>query len=504
MKRSSSFLIVTAMLAPLCLLKAQGPAIALQNVCWTTPAAVDSNIVAYWLISSRDSVPKLINYLDAQGQTVVVSGGGSFQTGFCCCTGSGADGYRTVASRTDSLLGLTTFTVGFIDTVGLDIASLTQSAPKGDGYLVFYDELTNRNYKILLSTLMPEPYPGYTSCECDTIYQVSHGFARGDIVGQVRGNGPFFEASTGDPDSLPVAYVHEVLHADTFVIKSEGWLMDWTHGLPLGRDYFVQDTPGTLDTIPDSTYSVFAYRTVNTTKAYFDIPELVVDQSPGSGSGGATGDADWYGEGSSSPPSAITESIYTYGDVGIGTNTPNAGVDIEDTTSVSLRWTVGGQTLVSFNKAISGIGTVGSSYYPRLWFRNPHAANDLLIQIHPVGTTYFDSTQIFRIGYTTNGPDTPGSDLWVTGASYLNGPIYDSQGVSGTPGDLTEYLGADASGNSTWRPSPFYEDASGIIIANISNIPDYANDAAADADGSLPSGAIYRVTAEDRTIRIKP
>lgn len=503
MKRSSSFLIVTAMLAPLCLLKAQGPAIALQNVCWTTPAAVDSNIVAYWLISSRDSVPKLINYLDAQGQTVVVSGGGSFQTGFCCCTGSGADGYRTVASRTDSLLGLTTFTVGFIDTVGLDIASLTESAPKGNGYLVFYDELTNRNYKILLSDVINEPYPGYTSCECDTIYQVAHNFSIGDIVGQIRGNGDFFEASTGDPDSLPVAYVHEVLHADTFVIKSEGWLMDWAHGLPLGRDYFVQDTPGALDTIPDSTYSVFAYRTVNTTKAYFDIPELVVDQSPG-GSEGGGGDADWYAEGGSSPPSSISESIYTYGDVGINTSTPNAGLDIEDTTSVALRWTVGGRVLVSLNKAVSGIGTTGSSYYPRMWFRSPHADNDLLIQIHPVGTTYFDSTQVFRIGYTTNGPDTPGSDLWVTGASYFNGPIYDSQGTGGTTGDLSEYLGADASGSSSWRPSAFYEDASGNILANIANIPDYANDAAADADGTLPSGAIYQVTAEDRTIRIKP
>lgn len=491
------------LVAPLCIIMAQGPAIALQTVCWTTPSAVDSNITAYWLISSRDSVPRLINYLDAQGQTVNVSAGGTYQNGYCCCTGGGSgDTYRTVASQTDSLLGLTTFTVGFIDTVGLDIASLVQSAPKGDGYLVFYDELTNRNYKILLSSLMPEPYPGYTSCECDTIYQVAHGFALGDVVGQVRGNGLFFTATTGNADSLPVAYVHEVLHADTFVIKSEGWLMDWTHGLPLGRDYFIQDD-GSRDTIPDSTYSAFAFRTINTTKAYFDIPELVVDQSPGSGSGGATGDADWYAEGTSSPPSAITESIYTYGDVGIGTNAPNAGVDIEDTTSVVLRWQVGGRTLASFNKAISGTGLT-SAYYPRLWFRSPQASNDLLIQIHPVGTTYFDSTQIFRIGYTATGPDTPGSDLWVTGASYLNGPLYDSKGVGGTIGDLSKYFGADASGDATWRPSAFYEDASGNIIANTANIPDYANDAAADADGALPSGAVYQVTAEDRTIRIKP
>jgi len=475
--------------------------LAIQPVCWSYNN-VDSNINAYYLYSSRLDTPRLINYLNPLGQPVDVSSGGAFQNGFCCCSSSSSVGNQTIASQSDSLLGLTTFTVGNIDTVGLDIASLAQSAPKGDGYLVFYDELANRNYKILLSSLMPEPYPGYTSCECDTIYQVAHGFALGDVVGQVRGNGLFFTATTGNADSLPVAYVHEVLHADTFVIKSEGWLMEWAHGLPLGRDYFIQDD-GSRDTIPDSTYSAFAFRTINTTKAYFDIPELVVDQSPGSGSGGATGDADWYAEGTSSPPSAITESIYTYGDIGIGTNAPNAGVDIEDSTSVILRWQVGGRTLASFNKAISGTGLT-DAYYPRLWFRSPQASNDLLIQIHPVGTTYFDSVAIFRIGPGNAGPSPPGtSNLHVYGGTFLNGPLYDS-GLTPVSGDLTTYYGSDASGNTDWRPSAFYEDASSNIIANTANIPDYANDAAADADGALPSGAIYQVTAEDRTIRIKP
>jgi len=456
--------------------------IVTQPVCWSYNN-VDSNITAYYLFSSQSNTPLLKNYLDAVGAPVNTTAGGAFQNGFCCCSGSGSVGNQTIASQTDSLLGLTTFVVGNIDSVGLDIASLTQSAPKADGYLVFYDQVTNRNYKLLISSLVTPPYPGYASCECDTVYQVGHHFARGDILGQERGFGLYFEASTGDPDSLPVAYVHEVLHVDTFVIKSEGWLMDWTHGLPLGRDYFVQDTPGVLDTIPDSTYSVFAYRTIDTTKAYFDIPELVVDQTTGSGAGGAGGDADWYAEGTAAPPSAITESIYTYGDVGIGTDSPNAGVDIEDTTSVALRWTVDGQTRISFNQAISGT-TVSPSTVPRIWIRSNQPSNDLLVQIHPLATTYFDSVDLFILGPLDQGPNTSTSDLWVDGATYLNGPLYDSQGPGGTPGDLTKYFGSDASGFAIWRPSAFYENVAGYIIANTGNIPNYASDIAADADGA--------------------
>jgi len=475
--------------------------LAIQPVCWSYNN-VDSNINAYYLYSSRVDTPRLINYLNPLGQPVDVSGGGAFQNGFCCCSSSTSVGNRTIASQTDSLLGLTTYVVGNIDTVGLDIAGLTQSAPKGDGFLVFYDVTNNRNYKVLLSTLIPEPYPGYNSCECDTIYQVGHHFVMGDILGQVRGNGDFFEASTGDPDSLPVAYVHEVLHADTFVIKSEGWLMDWAHGLPLGRDYFVQDAPGVLDTIPDSTYHAFAFRTVNTGKAYFDIPELVVDQAPGTGDGGSAGDADWYAEGGSTPATDINQSIYTFGDVGIGTNAPNAGLDVEDTTSTAFRWTSGGLSLISLNKAVSGTGG-GSNTVPRIWIRSNETSNSLLVQIHPLATTYFDSVQIFRIG-----PD-PGtipflaglSTFSVNGRTHLNGGLYDS---AVTLGDLSKYYGATSTGATAWRNSPFYEDATGNIIANTGNIPNYANDAAADADGTLPSGAIYQVTAEDRTIRIKP
>lgn len=586
MKGSSSFLIVTAVcLAPLCLLRAQGPAIALQNVCWTTPAAVDSNIVAYWLISSRDSVPKLINYLDAQGQTVVVSGGGTFQTGFCCCTGSGADGYRTVASRTDSLLGLTTFTVGFIDTVGLDIASLTQSAPKGDGYLVFYDELTNRNYKILLSTLMPEPYPGYTSCECDTIYQVSHGFARGDIVGQVRGNGPFFEASTGDPDSLPVAYVHEVLHADTFVIKSEGWLMDWTHGLPLGRDYFVQDTPGTLDTIPDSTYSVFAYRTVNTTKAYFDIPELVVDQSPGGGGGGTTtltfaadsgtpiprtdgetltiagaGIASTSTSGTTVTITAtevdgsvmnekdtvttlIQDSILVYSLSGVevgrdtipvglgggstfsvtasnGLNDQDAGTDVD----VELGGTLDKATDVINPSFLFRLGKVsganinylfnnGSSNQSGFFSSNSGTTEEGQLQFGPALIQLQSSINSLANATLMQMQDEVVT-LYSQVSSIARGVVYiDTSQVrirfNNNSGNVQSAINWD---NTSLTMSTY--NSTGAVVQTeikltddnieITGIPNYASNAAADADGGLCSGCVYTVTAEDRTIRIKP
>lgn len=499
MNLKSSFLIISMLVAPLCIIMAQGPAIALQTVCWTTPSAVDSNITAYWLISSRDSVPRLINYLDAQGQTVNVSAGGTYQNGYCCCTGGGSgDTYRTVASQMDSLLGLTTFTVGFIDTVGLDIASLVQSAPKGDGYLVFYDELTNRNYKILLSSLMPEPYPGYTSCECDTIYQVAHGFALGDVVGQVRGNGLFFTATTGNADSLPVAYVHEVLHADTFVIKSEGWLMDWTHGLPLGRDYFIQDD-GSRDTIPDSTYSAFAFRTINTTKAYFDIPELVVDQSPG---GGGTGGGTF----------VVTASN--------GLNDQDGGTDVDvelggaldkntDVTNASFLFRLGkvagAVTNYFYNNGLSNVtGMFSSNSATGEESQVQFSASEIQIQgSRNVGNNLI----LLRIQDEV-------AQLYSAVSSIARGVIYiDTTTIEIRFNNTSGNRQSDVKWDNTSVKMSTYNAAGSVVQTQIeltddyiklTGTPDYANDAAADADGSLPSGAIYTVTAEDRTIRIKP
>lgn len=504
--------------------------LAIQPVCWSYNN-VDSNINAYYLYSSRVDTPRLINYLNPLGQPVDVSSGGAFQNGFCCCSSSTSVGNRTIASQTDSLLGLTTYLVGNIDTVGLDIAGLTQSAPKGDGFLVFYDVTNNRNYKVLLSTLIPEPYPGFNSCECDTIYQAGHGFALGNILGQVRGNGDFFEASTGDPDSLPVAYVHEVLHVDTFVIKSEGWLMDWAHGLPLGRDYFVQDTPGVLDTIPDSTYHAFAFRTVNTGKAYFDIPELVVDQAPGSSPGGG-----------GTVTTLIQDSILIYSISGVevsrdtirvgsggsaltvtasnGLNDQDAGPDVDvelggtldkatDVVNPSFLFRLGKLTGTPVNYFFNNAATGASGIYSNdsgtteevqvnflpsgIAFQSAinslanatlfQMENDLVrlySQVSSVarGVLYVD-TSLVRIRFNNNTGNVQSAIEWNNQALLLT--TYNSTGtVVQTEIELTD------------------------DNIRVEGIPNYASDAAADADGGLCSNCIYTVTAEDRTIRIKP
>lgn len=73
--------------------RAQGNSIysiAPMAVCWNTPADVDSNLIAYWLFSSRETTPKVVSYLTASGTAVVVAGG-TVQNGFCCCSGGSQD-----------------------------------------------------------------------------------------------------------------------------------------------------------------------------------------------------------------------------------------------------------------------------------------------------------------------------------------------------------------------------------------------------------------------------
>lgn len=64
--------------------------IAPMAVCWNTPENVDSNLIAYWLFSSRETTPKVVSYLTASGTAVVVAGG-TVQNGFCCCNGGSQD-----------------------------------------------------------------------------------------------------------------------------------------------------------------------------------------------------------------------------------------------------------------------------------------------------------------------------------------------------------------------------------------------------------------------------
>lgn len=358
----------------------------------------------------------------------------------------------------------------------------------------------------------------------DTITQALHGFFRGTMVGQEPGNGDYFPASASEPDSFPVAFISQVIDANTFVIQNEGWLT-WAHGRPAGTDYFLQDN-GTFGTTPDSTYAIFGFRTFGTDKAYFDVPELVVSFGPGGSPvinnpvtsvttvgdsllrvqyyngdvdnypiNEGSGDADWFVAGTTNIPSAITQDIYHTGRVGIGLQTPSANLHIESPGGSVLRWTMGGNPAITFNTS-----TGASPFPPRIWMYTEHG--NLVTQLHPSATTYFDSVQIFRVGTVLSAPTGargPGAFFQVNGDSYLKGKIYDSSGVLGAVSDA---LATDANGFIFWKKNAIYQDAGGDLVIHPS-VPSYANDGAADADAGLPSGGVYRVTG-DRNLKIKP
>jgi len=56
-----------------------------QGVCWTTPTAVDSSLTRLVYVSVSGAGPISVNYVNAGGVSVDVSGGGSFEMGYCGC-----------------------------------------------------------------------------------------------------------------------------------------------------------------------------------------------------------------------------------------------------------------------------------------------------------------------------------------------------------------------------------------------------------------------------------
>jgi len=62
-----------------------------QGVCWTTPGAVDSSLTRLVYVSVSGAGPTSVKYVNAAGADVDVSGGGSFEMGYCgCCADSTA------------------------------------------------------------------------------------------------------------------------------------------------------------------------------------------------------------------------------------------------------------------------------------------------------------------------------------------------------------------------------------------------------------------------------
>jgi len=113
--------------------------IAPMAVCWRTPMNVDSNLVAYWLFSSRETTPKVVSYLTASGTAVVVAGG-TVQNGFCCCSGGGQDTLGINISGDTLILTQNDITYTYApqgDTLGIQINGDTLILTQGDSTYVF-------------------------------------------------------------------------------------------------------------------------------------------------------------------------------------------------------------------------------------------------------------------------------------------------------------------------------------------------------------------------------
>lgn len=318
----------------------------------------------------------------------------------------------------------------------------------------------------------------------DTITQVGHGFSVGDLIGNVNGTTGYFLANTNGADSIPVAAVFQVVDNDNFIPCNEGFFT-YTHGLLNNYDYFLQDN-GSLDTIPDSTYQVFAFRTFNTNLAYFDIPELVIT---GGGGVGTVGDSDWYDTATNAPPTVMGQDIYTTGNVAIGLTTPEEELHIDGNILFENYYL---STIRS--KANIGIGVQTSTpgTYQEVQ-RFSRSVNDYYADYLATGTA--SKIRIFneidlqfqnaqgRVEWKENGSNAIFTHVNQNASDQLN--IFGHRGVILDGG------------------SPSGAPLSGMLLI-IDGPPDYASDAAADADTNLPTNAIYTVTAEDRTLRIKP
>ena len=120
-----------------------------QQICWNT-GSVDSSLNRIFLVSTRSSQIKQLGYLNSNGQTVDVSGGGTFSQGYCGCCGGGAgssggDGQGLVNAKnglsleSDSvilggILKMNTSIAG-MDTYGFDLTNLSYLTLSGSDSL---------------------------------------------------------------------------------------------------------------------------------------------------------------------------------------------------------------------------------------------------------------------------------------------------------------------------------------------------------------------------------
>lgn len=205
----------------------------------------------------------------------------------------------------------------------------------------------------------------------DTITQNGHGFFVGTMVGQTIGNGPYFPANSAVADSFPVAFVSDVVDANRFVVQNEGFLT-WTHGRALGQDWFLQDD-GSFGTSPDAQYNIFGFRTFTTNRAYFDVPELILMDSIGSGGSGGSGTTitgftyngnvlEIQTDQGNFSQTINTGTLQTSGPITIDGTTYNTGTDVQTilealATAVNNAGGGGGATVIASNGNFDADGT---------------------------------------------------------------------------------------------------------------------------------------------------
>lgn len=397
----------------------------------------------------------------------------------------------------------------------------------------------------------------------DTLTQAGHGFLAGDLLGQTPGNGPFFLARTSSADSLPVTAVLAVVDANTFVACEEGLFPGFTHGRPLGRDYFLQDD-ASLDTIPDSTFQVFAFRTRSANTAYFDIPELVIT---GGGSGGGGG------ESFSVTASNGLNDADGGGDVDVelgGTLDKDTDIELDvnnftvTRTGAGIKFQVDGASTtdgirISPNPALDSNRPQGAFLYKNTAASNPASVQwtdyDLPITAplinntnafyvyDPFGSSYWKSmlgtnsgitvrdsaTNFFRL--ELNGDLTRDANLTMKSGQYdfqltdgfpaagLTDTVFTFRLSYDSPNYFDFEFDKDIGGGTIVRSDirvdndemylRYQKGANGVVFritpysVVIESPPEYLTDIAADADSNLPSGGVYTLTG-DRTLYIKP
>ncbi|MEZ4991900.1 MAG: hypothetical protein R2824_15875 [Saprospiraceae bacterium] len=315
-----------------------------------------------------------------------------------------------------------------------------------------------------------------TGCNI-TVAQTAHAFSVGDLVSQDT-NGVYFLATSAVADSFPVAMVCNVIDPNTFQTSVSGRIA-WTHGLSLYRDYWLL-ADGSVGQIPGAN-PVFAFRTVKSDSVDIDIPENVFV-----GQAGSAGDADFFKVGTTDPPGDIGDHIFTNGRIGLNIAVPTQAFHLSGRIlfdSYSLHDISSNANVMDFSL------WDGSSAYQRVFQIGRNGSDEYWLSVTPPasggGLRIFDNGDfVFE--------NNIGNIWWKNSGNFLLSRIYQNAG------DQLHIYGYKG----------IYFDAGSDLISGdavfvLQNIPNYADDAAADADANLPAGSIYQV-AGDRSLRIKP